>query len=289
MADFFDHFPDSYVSNSKRIIATPSALAKSSFLYLQETGYLKLKVSHTSKRKHLESYLIVLIVSGNGFLEYEDKKYILRKGDCFFIDCTHFYLLQSSVAEPWELCWIHFKGTNAEEFYHQFQNFFSPVLHLSDSSEIHNLFELLLSVNTNKDSYTEILTNKYITDIITLMLTSGRQDGPTLESEMITKLNSIQSYLSEHFTEKLSLDQISGLFFMSKYHLCHEYKNYYGFTINEYIMEKRISLAKRLLRFSDKNIYEIAKECGFYDGSYFNKCFKNAEGVSAKKYREQWV
>ncbi|MBE5962340.1 MAG: AraC family transcriptional regulator [Lachnospiraceae bacterium] len=289
MADFFDHFPDSYVSNSKRIIATPSALAKSSFLYLQETGYLKLKVSHTSRRKHLDSYLIVLILSGNGILEYQKKRYILKKGDCFFIDCNSSYLLQSSMADPWELYWIHFKGINAKEYLNQFEACSPVVLSLSDFSSVQNAFMQLLTINSHKDSYTELLTHKYITDIVTLILTSKRLDAPALETEMLTKLNSIQTYLSEHFMEKISLDQLSTLFFMSKYHLCHEYKNYYGFTINEYIMEKRISLAKRLLRFSDKTIYEIAKECGFYDGSYFNKCFKNAEGVSAKKYREQWV
>ena len=95
MDDYFDRFPDSYVESSRRRIQTPSAFARSAFFYVQETGYLKLRESHVARRKNLESYLVVLVLSGSGILMYGQKTYELKKGSCFFIDCMVPYYHQS--------------------------------------------------------------------------------------------------------------------------------------------------------------------------------------------------
>ena len=71
MKNYFDKFPDSYVESSRRMIQTPSAFARSALFYVQETGYLKLKESHLARRKNLESYLVVLVLSGSGTLMYK--------------------------------------------------------------------------------------------------------------------------------------------------------------------------------------------------------------------------
>ena len=63
----------------------------------------------------------------------------------------------------------------------------------------------------------------------------------------------------------------------------------YGITLNHYVIAKRITLAKKLLRFSPYTLEEIAQECGFYDASYFNKQFKKSEGISASDFRKKWI
>ena len=47
----------------------------------------------------------------------------------------------------------------------------------------------------------------------------------------------------------------------------------------------RISHAKRLLKGTNKKIYEISKEVGYTDPKYFNRVFKEEEGVSPGDYR----
>ena len=100
MKNYFDKFPDSYVESSRRMIQTPSTFARSALFYVQETGYLKLRESHLARRKNLESYLVVLVLSGSGTLMYRDVVYPLNKGSCFFIDCMAPYYHQSSNTDP---------------------------------------------------------------------------------------------------------------------------------------------------------------------------------------------
>ena len=95
--------------------------------------------------------------------------------------------------------------------------------------------------------------------------------------------------MDEHYTEKFSLDELAEEFFISKYYLCREFKSLYGITLNHYVIAKRITLAKKLLRFSSYTLEEIALKCGFYDASYFNKQFKKSEGIGASDFRKKWV
>ena len=84
------------------------------------------------------------------------------------------------------------------------------------------------------------------------------------------------------------MDELSAQFFISKYHLSREFHQYYGTTLNKYVISKRLTLAKKLLRFSDLSLEEAARSCGFYDASYLNRQFKNSEGITASEFRKKW-
>lgn len=288
MADFFDKFPDSYMENSRRMIQTPSSIARSAFFYVQETGYFKLKESHRAFRKNLDSYLIVLVLSGSGTLMYNEKFYELKPGSCFFIDCKIPYYHQSSDSAPWELIWVHFHGATSKEYYRYFSVISDPALMPQDFGELKDKLERLLDVNTHADLMAEISSSRLIMDILSILLqdvTNSKEEQTPARQKMLQ----IRLYLDEHYTDKFSLDQLSENFFISKYHLSREFKNHFGITPNHYVISKRITLVKKLLRFSDFTLEDIAAKAGFYDTSYLNKQFKKSEGISASDFRKKWM
>ena len=93
MNDLFLHDSQdtSPIVSSDRVLYTPTSIAKSALLYLQEIGFLQAKQPHTSSRTHLSSYLFFCVNSGSGELEYQDKRHKLTTGDCVFIDCQQPY------------------------------------------------------------------------------------------------------------------------------------------------------------------------------------------------------
>lgn len=288
MADFFDKFPDSYMENSRRMIQTPSSIARSAFFYVQETGYFKLKESHRAFRKNLDSYLIVLVLSGSGTLMYNEKFYELKPGSCFFIDCKIPYYHQSSDSDPWELIWVHFHGATSKEYYRYFSVISDPALMPQDFGELKDKLERLLDVNTHADLMAEISSSRLIMDILSILLqdvTNSKEEQTPARQKMLH----IRLYLDEHYTDKFSLDELSEHFFISKYHLSREFKNHFGITPNHYVISKRITLVKKLLRFSDFTLEDIAAKAGFYDTSYLNKQFKKSEGISASDFRKKWM
>ena len=74
-----DYFSSSSPSvSSQRILYTPSGFARTTLLYLQETGSLHALSAHTSHREHLASYLVFLVTSGSGELKFNGKSYQLQ-------------------------------------------------------------------------------------------------------------------------------------------------------------------------------------------------------------------
>ena len=67
-----------------------------------------------------------------------------------------------------------------------------------------------------------------------------------------------------------------------------EFKKEFGTTIIQYLLTKKITYAKELLRYSNSSIEEIAALCGISDQSYFNKIFRKLEGCTASEYRKKW-
>jgi AraC-like DNA-binding protein len=288
MKNYFDKFPASYLESSRRMIQTPSTFARSAFFYVQETGYLKLRESHVASRKNLDSYLVVLVLSGSGTLMYDGKLYALSQGSCFFINCMVSYYHQSSETDPWELIWVHFNGSASPEYYQYFSSNSLPAFRPRNFQELKSKFDSLLDVNTCSDLSAEISSSRLIVDILSILLqeiTSSAEEKHPSHGKMAE----VRMYLDEHYTEKFSLDELSQRFYISKFHLSREFRTCYGITPNHYVITRRITYAKKLLRFSDYTLEEIAHSCGFYDTSYLNKQFKKSEGISASDFRKKWI
>ena len=303
---FFEKYKTSEVTNTRRVINTPSAFTRENFFYIQEAGYLKSLKPHLSRRSGLRSYLFLVVLSGSGEVAYHDATRKnggsnashntphpalvtapAKAGDCFFLDCEGEYTHISSADDPWELLWIHFYGPQAAAYYTYFREQQSWHFHTSHLSELTTAIQSVIRYHEDPTDDTDLLTAQQIVNILTTICTeSGKSEDDT--SILSGKLKSILHYLDNHYTENISLDRLAEQFFISKYYLSREFKKEYGLTIIQYVLAKNITNAKELLRYSNYSIEEIARLCGIDDASYFNKVFKKMEGCTASEYRKKW-
>ena len=95
------------------------------------------------------------------------------------------------------------------------------------------------------------------------------------------------NYIKEHYRENLSLEQLAVYLDITPEYLSTLFNKEMCVNFTVFLKQFRISHAKRLLRGSDKKIYEIAAEVGYHDPKYFNRVFKEETGVSPGDYRQQ--
>ena len=139
------------------------------------------------------------------------------------------------------------------------------------------------------DSYVrDMKINEILNRLIYILMDNSWHPEHTARSRKRIDLEGIKRYLDEHYTEKLSLDELANRFYISKYHMSREFKKSFGITMGNYLTSLRITKAKEMLRFSDLQIETIARNCGIEDNSYFNKVFQKAEGITAREYRRKW-
>ena len=94
-------------------------------------------------------------------------------------------------------------------------------------------------------------------------------------------------YIETHYYEKITLDQLAEMVYLSPAYLSRIFKKETGTTFNDYLIQVRIGKAKNLLHHKDLRVTDIAEAVGFDDQSYFTKVFRRIVGVTPLKYRQQ--
>ncbi len=89
------------------------------------------------------------------------------------------------------------------------------------------------------------------------------------------KLLQIIEYINEHLTEEITIDILAAKFYLSRYYLMHFFKEETGYTIGNYITEKRLLLAKGLVQ-NGCSLTEACFQSGFKNYSTFSRAFKKA-------------
>ncbi len=93
------------------------------------------------------------------------------------------------------------------------------------------------------------------------------------------------SYMDEQFTRKCTLEDVAQSVNFSPIYFHNVFKRAMGITPYQYIIERRMRLAREYLTMSDKSVAEIAENCGFESQSYFNYAFKKEVGMTPGQYR----
>lgn len=104
--------------------------------------------------------------------------------------------------------------------------------------------------------------------------------------DKILIVEEIYRYISAHYAEDLSLDNIADELNLSKSYLSHLFKEITGTTIMNFLMGYRLTQAQYSLKVrKDLNISEIAGLTGFESNAHFSRFFKKHIGVSPTDYR----
>lgn len=117
---------------------------------------------------------------------------------------------------------------------------------------------------------------------------SSEEISPTISGEhkaspLVLK---IIDYVNTHFAERITLDDLSREFYLSKVSLCMKFKKAMHTTIADYILQLRLNRAKEYLMSTEKRMEEIADLSGFSSAAYMGLIFKNKTGLSPTQYRK---
>lgn len=96
-----------------------------------------------------------------------------------------------------------------------------------------------------------------------------------------------KEYVDRHLLEDITLTKVSIEVHVSPGHLSRVFLKDIGENFSDYVIRNKLEYAQRLLRETNKKIYEIASEIGYTNSHYFSKLFKERVGLSPIEYRNQ--
>ena len=98
----------------------------------------------------------------------------------------------------------------------------------------------------------------------------------------------MNAFIDEHIAdEKLNIDRICRHIGVSRVQLYRKVKALLGCSVNDFVLNKRLTKARHLLAGEDAAIAEVAYQVGFSSPSYFSTAFKKRFGISPKEAKKQ--
>ena len=246
-----------------------------------------------------DCYEIYYSISGGKQFLIDNRFYDIQPGDIFFINqYESHYLSQLDRAvherfvleiHPDFLTSLSSEQTDLNLCFHFRSDELSHKLHLTEEEQ--NRFRYFVHKLTGLTGFGSDLEDRAVFTELMVFLnrifyqrTESRRELEEVPSYH-TQVDEILTFINQNIGSPLSIEDLSGHFFLSSSYLCRIFKAATGTTINKYITAKRITVAKSLLS-SGYSVTETCERCGFNDYSNFLKAFTKAVGISPKKYAQ---
>lgn len=118
-----------------------------------------------------------------------------------------------------------------------------------------------------------------------------KNENPVLKiakrkEQIDSRVQLVADYVVLHSREKYTPQKMAEMVELSKQRFSSLFKANMGKSPMEYVREIRLTTAARALLVSNKNINDIAYECGYEDANYFIREFKSAFGFTPNQYRK---
>lgn len=243
-------------------------------------------------------YMMLYISKGNCYFETEEKMHFCTTEDAIII-------------KPGEKVAIHFKGGNypleiltlriLPEYLRELSDdvtdleqgfLFAPfkvsVIRI-DSEEamlMKNIARKLSSMNTDEAQYGHLLYEKSLISMLLVLSLRACIKADKVSRSKRRKnilMDDIFIYIRDHLTEDLSLEQLEKTFFVSRYHICREFKRLTGQTPHAYIIKARLDLCRKYIE-QGMSIHEVYQLGGFGGYNHFFRAFKKEYGITPMEY-----
>lgn len=219
---------------------------------------------------------------GRGVIEIAHVKYELKEGDGILLSprLPHRYYPSNNIR--WETAFLTFGGALADELVHFiFPNKYVYVKRMSQplTEFIQKNFVSFLS-----DNYVATVKQSALIYQFLLMLDSVTQVSSNSSKDEV--IDPMMAYIKTHYAEKITNQSLERVTNFSSSYGNRAFKEHFGLTPQQYLMDFRLRKAKELLISAPGlQIQDVAMQAGFNDVSYFIKEFRKINKMTPNQFR----
>ncbi len=263
--------------------------------YIREFAYRDTGTDVLTSHRHCQSntYEIIQTWSNGGNFIINDMIYPIYNGALFLINAVDMHCsapalgskyIRSKLVISSEYVDELFNAANARVMIKKlFWNNGGGCFDLKENIELADkLFYEMVNLANKQDTKSQAMFGGKLLQLVSMCF-----DGELVDNDYQPEwLTSVLEYISEHITEQITIEQICEHAHFSKFYLCHAFKRATGMTVMQYVLNRRLSVAKKIMLNSSEPLSKIASYAGFSGFSYFSRVFSTKEGVTPSEYRK---
>ena len=245
---------------------------------------------------HHDFFEIYFLLNGQVTFRVEGSDYLLEPGDLLLINPQELHHAQVNPGRLYEriVLWIDRGYLNElcgdenelsacfDSASPSYTNFLRPTK--AQRAQLQELLEKLTAEfyggHMGGELYARALLQQFIVELNRLAGHSRQRRKPSDAPDLIRQ---VLAYISAHYHENITLDSLSGEFYVSKYYLSHEFSRRMGTSLYRYIIFRRLMRARDLLQ-DGLPPGEAAAAVGFGDYANFYRAFKAEYGVGPREF-----
>ena len=266
-------------------------LLSEQFYQTEKTGYLneQFRIFHikdqTSKEftyHYHDFHKVVIFISGKAAYHIEGKAYQLKPWDILLVNrhAIHRPEIDSSVPYERFILWIQ-NDIPWQELLKCFQkaNDRSYNLVRLNSALQEKMKDILFELENSakSDEYgREILIQSLFLQFMVYLNRIFLEKQYIFDKKSYTfdsQIANILQYINHNLKEDLSVEALSAKYYVSKYHLMRKFKQETGYTLHNYIVNKRLLMARTLIS-NGIPVTRAAQESGFAEYSTFSRAYR---------------
>ena len=152
-------------------------------------------------------------------------------------------------------------------------------------------FRQLIALNWNEPAE-RLLTSSLAHEMLSHALLNQVSSRPNLRLKgglAAHQRRLLVEYIDSHLADAISLGQLAALCALSEYHFARMFRESFGLPPHQYVLARRLSRARDLLRSTSQPLGEIALACGFASASHFTNRFRQTLGGTPGEYRQAFL
>ena len=218
--------------------------------------------------------------------------YPIRTGDILLYNQGDLHEVTSSLHhEIGTFCFgisgLHLRGLPEGHFTRAETGFVRPAV--DEIDHIQSLCEMIYEHAERRTGYSDEIVSHLLPALVLLAASLPPDARAADQPHNLVLANRIRQYISTHFTEQLTLEDIGEALSMSPYHLAHIFKDMTGMSPIHYMIRCRIGEAQNLLISTDYSATQIAAIVGYTNVNHFNAIFAKLVGLPPIRYRRSYL
>ena len=244
------------------------------------------------------NYELHCIVSGRCSFTINDQTYDVQPGDLLLIPPQEYHGLMtgtslSNFSQYTFFFHLDAPSTPDEKLAHQaFSEFVLQNRHIRNASSKIQDYCTRLNEEAKCQSLDSINARSAFCSLILIeILRSGQGPMEKIYKNQTIQYgncspNNIEDFFNNNYASNIKIQDLANYLNFSIRHTNTILNKFFGMSFTQKLIQKRLSVAKNQLTYSEKTIAEICYDCGFQSHSFFNSCFRKKFGTNPSEFRK---